>query len=267
MAKINWQFDPDEIENIHSIIDEFEENLFVERRARRNVQLSKPEISKPRFWQALLVALLTSQQRSGPDSAVSDFLINKSHKIDLEQCRNMSDVQNNVANILENNGGIRRYNNIGEACEKNLKIIEDEEQWNQIKTKLNELGRMREREPRSEDAQTERSTCKFLYEEVDNNGLLQIGPKQSRNLLQAMGLTRYEIPMDSRITKWLNKNMNFPYKLTAGGLSQAAFYDFNLDLIQAACQEAEVLPCIFDACVFTSFSPDWPEEAAGNNLF
>jgi hypothetical protein len=27
------------------------------------------------------------------------------------------------------------------------------------------------------------------------------GPKQSRNLLQGIGLTKYEIPIDSRITK------------------------------------------------------------------
>lgn len=29
-------------------------------------------------------------------------------------------------------------------------------------------------------------------------------PKQSRNLFQTTGLSRYETPIDSRITKWLN---------------------------------------------------------------
>jgi hypothetical protein len=36
-----------------------------------------------------------------------------------------------------------------------------------------------------------------------------IGPKQSRNLLQELGLTRYEIPLDSRVAGWLNENLHW----------------------------------------------------------
>jgi hypothetical protein len=37
-----------------------------------------------------------------------------------------------------------------------------------------------------------------------NGGLAGIGPKQARNLWQGLGVTQYEIPLDSRISKWLN---------------------------------------------------------------
>lgn len=46
------------------------------------------------------------------------------------------------------------------------------------------------------------------------------GPKQSRNLLQSLGLTRYEIPIDSRLTDWLNE-FGFPVRLTATALGDA----------------------------------------------
>ena len=75
------------------------------------------------------------------------------------------------------------------------------------------------------------------------------GPKQSRNLLQALGLTRYEIPIDSRLIKWLN-NFGFPVDLNATALSDRGYYEFVSDGIQELCQKANKYPCIFDAAVF-----------------
>src|SRR3712207_8726784 len=42
-----------------------------------------------------------------------------------------------------------------------------------------------------------------LFRSIDDS-LKGFGPKQSRNLLQGLGLTRYEIPIDIRITRWFN---------------------------------------------------------------
>jgi thermostable 8-oxoguanine DNA glycosylase len=86
------------------------------------------------------------------------------------------------------------------------------------------------------------------------------GPKQARNFLQALGLTRYEIPIDSRMTKWLNKN-GFPVKLSATALADKNYYRFVSDGIQALCEKAEVLPYLLDAAVFTlSDSNQFTEE-------
>jgi hypothetical protein len=79
-----------------------------------------------------------------------------------------------------------------------------------------------------------------------------IGPKQSRNLLQMLGLSRYEVPLDSRVTKWLN-SFGFPVRLTAVGLSDEAYYEFISDGFQELCRSAEVLPCLLDAAIFVSF--------------
>lgn len=269
MVKISWAFDTSEIETIRAIVEEFRENPFVTRRIERNVKPDTPDISPSRFWQAHLIAQLTSQQRSGPESAVSQFLRYEIDRLSLDRCRDANDVQNFVSNTLEEYGGIRFHESIGEACEENLQRLEQDSQegWNKLQSELERLQTKRAREPEYSDAVTEREVCRFLYEEIQGEGLHRVGPKQSRNLLQALGLTRYETPLDSRISRWLNGNLNLPYHLSAGGLSEPEFYNFHMDLIQEACREADILPCVFDAAVFTSYSPDWPEEEAGNNMF
>jgi thermostable 8-oxoguanine DNA glycosylase len=102
---------------------------------------------------------------------------------------------------------------------------------------------------------TERNAAEFIDENLKG-----FGPKQSRNLLQSLGLTRYEIPIDSRITKWLNA-FGFPVKLTADALSNREYYNFIGDGFQALCARAEIYPCVLDAAIFSSFDGGgWTKE-------
>ena len=91
------------------------------------------------------------------------------------------------------------------------------------------------------------------------------GPKQSRNLLQALGLTRYEIPIDSRIIKWLNGSISFPVKLTATALSDRNYYQFVCEGFQQLSAACGIYPCILDAAVFASY--DRGKEDAGGLLW
>jgi hypothetical protein len=71
-------------------------------------------------------------------------------------------------------------------------------------------------------------------------------------MLQWLGLTQYEIPLDNRVLKWLNTS-GFPVRLSAQGLADQAYYCFVLDGVSNLCGQAGVLPCIFDAAVFANF--------------
>jgi len=53
-------------------------------------------------------------------------------------------------------------------------------------------------------------------------------PKQSRNLRHGLGLSRYDIPIDSRITIWLNE-FGFPIRLTATALGDRNSFEFVSD--------------------------------------
>ncbi len=96
---------------------------------------------------------------------------------------------------------------------------------------------------------------------MDNN-LSGFGPKKARNLLQELGLTIYEIPIDSRITKWLNK-FGFPFKLSSTALSDRNYYNMILDGFQRVCEETGIYPCVLDAAIFASFDQEswYPNEA------
>lgn len=91
------------------------------------------------------------------------------------------------------------------------------------------------------------------------------GPKQSRNLLQILGLTIYEIPIDSRIAKWLNTKLEFPLTVSAITLQDLNFYNFVSDAIQNLCEKSNVKPCLFDASVF--IEGDKGEWTLENSIF
>ena len=74
-------------------------------------------------------------------------------------------------------------------------------------------------------------------------------------------MTRYEIPIDSRIIKWLKNNTGLPVTIAAQSLADPGCYDLVMTAIHALCAGAAVLPCVFDAAVFASFDRNWlPDE-------
>jgi hypothetical protein len=75
-----------------------------------------------------------------------------------------------------------------------------------------------------------------------------------------LGLSRFEIPIDSRITKWLN-SFGSPVRLTANAVADPAYYDFVSDGFQRLSEACEIVPCVLDAAIFSSFDGDgWTEE-------
>ncbi|POG55097.1 hypothetical protein [Haloferax marisrubri] len=252
MAQISWEFSESEINNVRKIVNRQEHNPFVQERRERNVVAAEIKITADQFWNAHLAALLTSQQRSGPESHVSQFLKEEIHSVSLDKCRNTDRIHEYVAEILKEYGGIRYYNNIGEACERNLERL-DAGGWDELWDEFEKLVEMRKQEPRDSDYVVEREVATYLSEGFAGDGFHRVGSKQARNILQILGLTRFEIPLDSRITKWLNSNLELPYRVSGSGLSNREYYHFISDIVQDSCSTADVLPCIFDAAVFSSY--------------
>jgi thermostable 8-oxoguanine DNA glycosylase len=142
--------------------------------------------------------------------------------------------------------GVRRYNRIAAELTTNLDWLESGG-WKEIGSLTQELSQ--------EQRSVERKAARTIDDRFKG-----FGPKQARNFLQMLGLTQYEIPLDSRVIRWLNRH-DFPVRLNASGLSDACYYEFALDGVQALCSKANVLPCIFDACVFASFDQGaWSDE-------
>ena len=65
---------------------------------------------------------------------------------------------------------------------------------------------------------------------------------------------------NSRITRWLNA-FGFPVKLTATALADRNYHNFVSDGFQQLCEACEIMPCVLDAAIFSSFDEGkWTEE-------
>ena len=209
------------------------------QRKRLNLAKDKPRVSRSRFWQKLLMCLLTTQQKSGPGSQINRCLRQRSFPLTYSRVKRSKDPRRLALRELKRWPGIRRVPTIARQIESNLQHLEDGN-WKRLLREVNSLrGRA--------DAEKERAVAAILASELEG-----LGPKQSRNLLQALGLTRYEVPIDSRLVKWLNE-FGFPFKLTAATLSSPDHFDLVSQGFQELCRAAGAYPCVVDAAIFSSF--------------
>lgn len=247
--RLTWNVTARDVARVRELMSAADRHPLVVSRRRRNLAATKPRVSKRAFWHALVGALLTTQQRSGPTRPVTRFLATRPFPLSYPLQSGRGGVAATVTRTLASFGGIRRSTVIGRELAENQAAL-DESLWPETLSRL-EVLRSRT------TVAIERDAADFF---ADN--LLGIGPKQSRNLLQALGLTRYEIPLDSRLTKWLNE-FGFPFKLSAAGLSDRHYYEVVSDGVQALCAAVGVFPCLFDAAVFASFDgSEWTEDSA-----
>ena len=248
--KIVWKISQSDTRAIKNIVKKYEDHPMIRDRIKRNLSETKPIVSQSRFWRGLVGALLTTQQRSGPKSAVSSLINMKPFPLSYNVCVRQRTKQAFFQKTLFQFGGIRRHETIADELAENLAMLQNG-LWAELNRELRTLCVPATREQ-------ERAVAEFL----DDN-LKGLGPKQARNVLQALGLTRYEIPIDSRITKWLNE-LPFPVRLGAAGLADRHYYGFVLDGICHLCDASDVYPCIMDAAVFASFDGDgWTPENVG----
>ena len=246
--KIQWEYEETDVLRVRDLIAQTGDSYLVRQRISRNVTGKvRADLSKELTWYALVSCLLTTQQRSGPTSKVNRLVCTKPFPLRLEVCENAEDLGQYMTGVARE-WGLRRGPTIARELEKNLRWLRAEGGWEILMSLLKTL----ESHPGLKE---ERRAARELAERLHG-----VGPKQSRNFLQMLGLTKHEIPLDSRVVKWLNDG-GFPIPLTSQGLSDEGYYSFVMDRVQGLCEEAEVLPCVLDALIFASADKDeWTED-------
>lgn len=247
--KYNWQIRKHDLKRVKAIIESQCGSTFVKERIEWNLDKQyPPPVDENRFWEAMVLALLIIQQRSGPNSAVNRFGAVRPAPLSLQNCSSQSkNLSRYVERTLKKFGGIRRIKRIGDEITHNHKWLVDAG-WKQIMDISRDLNVLRMKKASPKAIPVERKAARFVAQNLKG-----FGPKQSRNLWQALGLFRYEIPLDSRITKWLNANKIFPFELSATALQDRNYYEFVMSGIQELCVRCNVLPCILDAAIFSSY--------------
>ncbi len=253
--KVKWIITRTDVAKVKALVESQAEHPFVRARIRENVDTSHvPAFSRARFWKWHIACMLSSRQPSGPDGALNRLLRRKPFPLTLRACRERSaSLVSDVARILSAAGGIRFIPRRSQWVADNLAWLE-EGGWDDMRSASRALRECRASAPHPQHSAIERCAAKTA------TAMKGFGPKQSRNLWQALGLSRYEIPVDARVTRWLNGNV-LDLKLSAGSLGDWRYYEFVLDGLQQLCAKAEVLPCVFDAAAFSLGDPEWSASA------
>jgi hypothetical protein len=257
---INWHITTDDKACVKAILEKQRNTELVCDRYKRNLVEPKPHVTKERLWQEMVCARLTTLALSGPKSKLATFqslspfplaydtmckldqVIIESGDHDTTSQRKQSP-QDFILSILSTHqvGTYRRQ--ISEELANIFKLLEDRE-WQHALDQCNRLIRLEPRE-------TEAEVANYIDDTFQG-----FGPKQSRNVLQELGLTRYEIPIDSRVTNWLNDELKFPFTVTAKALSDKHYYRLILDAVCKLCAECDTFPCVLDAAIFSAQDED-----------
>ncbi len=72
--KFQWIITNEDITLINKFVNNHKENNFVKNRIQRNLVDNPIPFSKEEFWKSMLACLLTTQQRSWPNSKISKFI-------------------------------------------------------------------------------------------------------------------------------------------------------------------------------------------------
>lgn len=250
--ELHWHISKADIRGVQCFVERHRGYRFVQDRTERNLAPQKPEVGCAEFWKHMVGARLTSVQRSGPNSPVARFLTSDPFPLSFEAAADADgpdEMRNLFKRKLSAHGGIRFSNKIASDLSNNFAWLTLEDNWATTLQKVNSLAG-------ATNTNDERMVARFIHQKFHG-----FGPKQSRNLLQSLGLTKYEIPIDSRIIKWL-RGFGFPAPLSPEALTDSEYYEFVLDGIQKLCAACNLHPCIVDAAIFASYDGDaWAKKS------
>jgi hypothetical protein len=249
--RIDCIIDDEDVGRAKEFFERHRENWFVKNRIKCNLRPDKLPVSVETFWEILVGCLLTTQQRSGPGRPVNRFFNTRPYLLPYQNCCDRNDLAEFALGVFKQFGGLRRTTKIGNELAYNMGYLKNGG-WSATVDKLENVRLIC-------TPNAERDAAEFLADRLEG-----FGPKQSRNLLQWTGLSCYEIPIDSRITRWLNE-FGFPFKLSASALSDPNYYNLVSVGFQRLCEACEIKPCVLDAAIFASCDGNtWTEENVTN---
>jgi hypothetical protein len=250
------------IDAVRKIVDAKRQNPFLKRRRAKNVSPPSRTFSQEEFWKWMIVCICTSVQKSGPTSRVNQFVREEPFPLRLVVCVDHKYLCQFAEKALRSRG-LRFGAKLATQIEANMNWLENGG-WATVEEQFGNLASLSgTAESSKQRIAAERRAARTVMGR--KGGLAGLGPKQARNLWQCLGVTQYEIPLDSRVCNWLNA-LPVSFGIEASKLyTSIPYYEAKMTEIQILCAAAGVLPCEFDAAVFASADgEEWPED---DNVF
>ncbi len=234
---IAWKISESDIKKVIHFVNE-NKNLFVENRISRNINKNNIQIDRDTIIKTMLLCLLTSKEDSNPNSNIGVFFRKEPFILTYHFLSNEARIEDILRDILRVNGLTKYFNRIPKHFVFNFSYLEANK-WELLSTL-----------EKSIKTDLTKQEERVLADSIDQI-FKGFGSKQARNFLQSLGLTKYEIPIDSQMMNWL-RDFGYPINLSPVALQDKAFYHFISDGIQLLCEKANIYPCILDAAIFAS---------------
>jgi hypothetical protein len=245
-----WTISKASLARWRRLVDRNRNKPLPRQRYELNVLRRGLDLSPARVWYVLVGCQVTTQQRSGPDSAVGRFLDSPSPALRLAACRKATNVRRMLERELAQ-AGLRRAPTIAANLSAILASLEGGE-WKALIARLETLRHRPTREK-------ERAVVHYLL----GGTYPGLGQKQSRNFIQWLGLSRHEVPLDSRVLKRM-RELDAGFVPSGSALTDEAVYLFVQDGLQQLAAALDIAPCMLDACIFASFEPGEGDDAIEN---
>ncbi len=237
-----WEIDDATLARWRGFVKENFKNQMVRNRHARNIKRENIDLSKSNIWKVFVSCQVTTQQRSGPNTPVSRFLDSGSMALDYSACKKAISIHKLLKRELSS-AGLRRAPTIAGNLAEIHNLLESGE-W---KILLQHLGTL--------ETHTTKSKELKVVQYLKSQKFPGLGPKQARNFIQWIGLSRYEVPLDSRVLRRL-KELGCNFVPSATALSDETVYRFVQDGLQQIAASLKIYPCILDACIFSSFDEE-----------
>lgn len=208
----------------------------IKREIRNRLKIRKKCPSDQEIWDALVIGLVTSQQKSGKNSVVNLFLkeIRKREQFNLQRLCNRPELIEEIHYFEKLRFNKKIYEFMTDALDKYRN-----DHWKTIKSAFKDLMKG------TPNLTKEREVANQLQTYFKGIGL-----KQSRNILQSLHLSRYMIPLDSKVMGILKSMNNGKSLVGTIALQDQIIYIEVENTINDLCEDLKVLPCYFDGVLF-----------------
>lgn len=235
--EIIWKLSDSDINKVRDYVKN-NMNQNVEMIINRNINHIDRKIDKDSILRTMLICLLSSETDSYPERKIEQMLKKKQELLNYQYLFKVRNIEYLFQEVFQTFGITKYANKVPKYFSTNFEFLEETD-WDlglEINSSItNELTKYDERK---------------LADMVDKS-FKGFGSKEARSFLLELGVTKYEIPIDHKLIKWL-ENFDFPIKFTKTALQDILFYHFVSDGIQKLCEVSEIYPCVLYTSIISS---------------
>jgi thermostable 8-oxoguanine DNA glycosylase len=232
-----WKFREADTNRIRDFVQKYE-NPNVHKIKNKNINHVDRVIDKDSLLRAMLICLMSSETDSYPESKIEQIFSKKPFLLSSQYLFKVSNIELAFQEAFQTFGVTKYLKKVPMYFSTNFDFLVETD-WD-LESEIN----------RSLEHELTKYDERKLADRVDKS-FKGFGSKEARSFLLALGVTKYEIPIDYKLLKWL-KNFDFPIKFSKIALQDILFYHFVSDGIQKLCEISEIYPCVLYASIISS---------------